>query len=505
MTTLGGTPLDLIGQIARILHSGLPPDDTLASVAAVVHRGLGLESVCIWRREPNANRCAGIASPVRTATADNLEHLPALGPNTVRYPLVHAGLRLGVLEMVLPPNEPTLLASVVEVIQNLLAPFLDSMTLAEDLALEVASRSREISEQRRFTGLVIDSLPVGIYVIDRTYRIQFWNRKRETGTQGLRRDDVVGRPVFQVLTRQSPEQLRADFDEIFSSGVTHQRETVVEQGGERRVYRLSRLPMRLGGDAITHVITIGEDVTESRNVQQQILQHEKLAAVGQLAAGVMHEINNPLATISACAAAVDARLGALADGASRAYLETIEREVQRCSKIVDGLLEFSGPQAAARPKEPVTLDALVERTHFLLRHHRRYKRLRVETAIEAPPVWVRGNDEQLIQVLMALSLNAIDAMPDGGTLTLRTNRSHSRTEAAVDVVDTGTGIPATQLTKIFEPFFTTKPPGRGTGLGLSIAYGIVHDHGGRIDVSSEIGRGSTFSVVLPIEAVEVAG
>src|SRR5690606_21407562 len=144
----------------------------------------------------------GIASPHRRATAPALDQLPAASPRTVRVPLIHAGLRLGVLELEQAPDGPDVLPAVVDVLQNLLAPFLDAMTLAEDLALEVASRSREISEQRRFTGLVIDSLPVGLYVIDRQYRIQFWNRKRETGTQGLRRDDVVGRPVFEVLTRQ---------------------------------------------------------------------------------------------------------------------------------------------------------------------------------------------------------------------------------------------------------------------------------------------------------------
>jgi two-component system NtrC family sensor kinase len=498
MTTLGGTTLDLIGQVARILNSGLPPDDTLASVAAVVHRGLNLQSVCIWRREPSASRCAGIAAPARPASADSLEALPPLEATGVRYPLVHAGLRLGVLELVPPPGEPSLLMSVVEVLQNLLAPFLDSMTLAEDLALEVASRSREISEQRRFTGLVIDSLPVGLYVIDRAYRIQFWNRKRETGTQGLRRDDVVGRPVFQVLTRQPVEQLKADFDQIFASGEIQQRETVVEQGGERRVYRLSRIPMRLGGDAITHVITIGEDMTEARNVQQRVSQHEKLAAVGQLAAGVMHEINNPLATIAACAAAVDARLGASADGIVKEYLETIDREVHRCTKIVDGLLEFSGPHASVRPKGMVSVDALVERTLFLLRHHKRYKRLKVSTDLQAGQALVHANEEQLIQVLMGLSLNAVDAMLDGGSLVLRSRRPPGRPEVVVDVVDSGTGIPVSEMSKIFEPFYTTKPPGRGTGLGLSIAYGIVLEHGGRIEVSSEVGRGSVFSVTLPV-------
>ncbi len=496
--SLGGTPLDLLGQVARILNSGLPPDDTLGSVAGAVQEGLKLRSVCIWRRDASATSCSGIASPVRIALAPGIDHLPPAGPRMIRTPLVHAGLRLGVLELDPAPNGPDVLSSVVDVLRNLLAPFLDAMTLAEDLALEVASRSREISEQRRFTGLVIDSLPVGLYVIDRAYRIQFWNRKRETGTQGLRRDDVVGRPVFQVLTRQSADQLKQEFDQVFATGESIQVETAVEQGGERRVYLASRLPMRLDGDAITHVITIGEDVTEARNVQQQVIRHEKMAAVGQLVAGVMHEINNPLATIAACAAAIDVRLGPLAEPAVKEYLETIDKEVQRSTKIVDGLLEFSRPQSAGRPRTTVELNQLVERTLFLLKHHRRFKKLNVETAL-GDPVTVAANDEQMIQVLMALMLNAVDAMPDGGTLTLGSRRVSGRHEAMVEVRDTGMGIAQSELSKIFEPFYTTKAPGHGTGLGLSIAYGIMRDHGGRIDVDSEVGRGSIFRVVFPTE------
>jgi two-component system NtrC family sensor kinase len=512
-TSLGGTALDLLGQVARILNSGLPPDDTLASVAVVVQRGLKLDSVCIWRRDPSAHRCSGIASPERVVWAESLDRLPPVAdpPVTVRVPLVHAGLRLGVLELATAPGEPTILGSIVEVLQNLLAPFLDSMTLAEDLALEVASRSREISEQRRFTGLVIDSLPVGLYVIDRAYRIQFWNRKRETGTQGLRRDEVVGRPVFQVLTRQPPDQLKADFDAIFDGGEIQQRDTVVEQGGERRFYRLSRIPMRLDGAGITHVITIGEDVTEAHNVQSQILQHEKLAAIGQLAAGVMHEINNPLATIAACAAAIEARLDGTPrtragpdgfDTAVTEYLEIIDKEVQRCTKIVDGLLEFGGPFRSTQPKERIELNRLVEQTLFLLKHHQRFKRLAVATELDAQPSLVRVNDEQMLQVLMALMLNAVDAMNDGGTLTVRSRRLSGRHEAAVEVADTGAGIAPDRIARIFDPFYTTKPPGKGTGLGLSIAYGIVQDHGGRIDVESEVGRGSVFRVVLPVASGE---
>ena len=500
MTELAGTgsALALIGQIARILNSGLAADETLRAVAATLKSGLPASTAVIWRRETHGSRFAGITVPTGEHAAFSLDDLPPSGAGTRRYPLVHGGARLGVLEVALEPSGAQPDPGLMQVLCDLLAPFLDAMTLSEDLALEVASRSREIEEQRRFTSLIIDSLPVGLYVIDREYRIQVWNRKRETGTQGLRRTDVVGRPIFEVLTRQSSAQLRADFDRVFHAGEVHQEDVEIPSRGPSRVYRISRFPMRLDGGAVTHVITIGEDVTEGRQVQRRVLQSEKLAAVGQLAAGVMHEINNPLATIAACVAAIEGRLGQAADPTAREYLEIIDKEVLRCTHIVDGLLDFTRPKESA-PKTATAVNTLVEQTLFLLKHHQRFKRLRIERDLPPGLPNALANDEQMIQVLMALMLNGVDAMDETGTLTVRTRQNPARRdELFIEVADTGHGIAEEDLPKIFEPFFTTKPTGRGTGLGLSICYGIVELHRGRIEVDSEPGQGSSFRVYLPI-------
>jgi PAS domain S-box-containing protein len=320
------------------------------------------------------------------------------------------------------------------------------------------------------------------------------------GAPGLRRDEVMGRQVFEVLTRQPAEELRADFDRVFETGEIQQAELEVTIAGEVRTFRLTKIPMRLEGDEISHVITIGEDVTDSRRIQGQIMQSEKLAAVGQLAAGVMHEINNPLATISVCVAAIGGRLGELTGpdkAAVEEYLELIDKEVDRCTRIVDGLLDFSRPKGKAKGR--VVLNALVDETLFLLKHHQRFKRLTVARELDMTLPASTGNAEQLTQVLMALMLNAVDAMDDRGKLTVRTGRNPSRSdEVVVEIEDNGIGIPRAEQTKIFEPFYTTKPPGRGTGLGLSICYGIVEDHRGRIEVDSQPGRGSIFRVFLPV-------
>jgi two-component system NtrC family sensor kinase len=458
--------------------------------------------VVIWFRDVQTGFRAVAAPPGEGAPlrADSLERLPA-DAGSVRLSLEHDESLMGLLEARLQPGPGE--RQILTVVADLLAPFLASLALSADLAVEVAAQSREIDEQRRFISLIIDSLPVGLYVVDRDYRIKIWNRQREIGAPGLRRDEVVGRQVFEVLTRQPAEELRADFDRVFDTGEILQDELDVTLGGEVRSFRLSKIPMRLEGDQISHVITIGEDVTESRRIQGQIMQSEKLAAIGQLAAGVMHEINNPLATISACVAAISGRLGALG-GTEKAtveeYLEIIDKEVDRCTRIVDGLLDFSRPKG--KTKGRIVVNALVDETLFLLKHHQRFKRLSLVRELDLSLPATTGNAEQLIQVLMALMLNAVDAMDDRrGTLTVRTGRNPNQSdEVVVEIEDNGVGIPRSEQSKIFDPFYTTKPPGRGTGLGLSICYGIVEEHRGRIEVDSQPGRGSIFRVFLPVHS-----
>ncbi len=496
--------LALVGAVARLLSAGLPPERTLAAVAETLRGGLPAQSVAFWLRDPVSRRFRAIPAPAEhdgAPSATTLEELPRLAPGGIRVPLLYEGNRFGLLEAVLEPDgRGDGGEGAVSVVADVLGPFLTSLEISEDLASEVALQSREIQEQRRFTDLIIDSLPLGLYVVDRDYRVHIWNRKRETGTQGVRREDVIGRPLFEVLTRQPEEELRADFDRIFATGELQQAELEVP-GAEPRTYRISRIPMRLDGERVTHVITIGEDVTEWRAIQSRIMQSEKLAAIGQLAAGIMHEINNPLATISACVAALEGRLadrGGTTDEPTAEYLGIIEKEVQRCSRIVDSLLEFSRPRVSSRA--PVELNRLLDETLFLLKHHQRFKRVAVTRDFFGTLPPVTGNSEQLIQVFMALMLNAVDAMErSGGELTVRTRPDTARPDQAVaEIEDTGTGIPREQQRKIFEPFFTTKEPGRGTGLGLSICYGIVEEHRGRIEVDSHPGRGTTMRVYLPL-------
>ncbi len=489
------TLLALAGDIARLLNRSGEPHEVLSGVAAAIQAGTGARSASIWAQRPAAETWEAISVPSGAVVPDlapSLDLIPARA-GTLRVPVIREGATIALVEVEGGSEE-----ALVRVAAEMIAAYLASLSLAAGLHTELAGRARQVEDERRFTGLVIDSLPVGLYVVDREYRIRVWNRKRETGTQGIRRSDVVGRTVFEVLTRQPAAQLRAEFDAIFATGQISETDLEVAAADGTRHYRISKIPMRLDGDDVSHVITIGEDVTARRAMQQRALQTEKLAAVGQLAAGVMHEINNPLATISACVAASEMRLSEVTGpgvAGLREYCEIIDMEVQRCTRIVDGLLDFSRPKGAARA--PADLGPIVDDALFLLKHHQRFRSLTLVREVEPDLPRVRANAEQLIQVFMAVMLNAVDAMDAGGTLTVRAHRGGRPDEVAVEIEDTGIGIPLAEQGKIFEPFYTTKAPGRGTGLGLSICYGIVQEHRGRLEVNSHPGRGSVFRIVLP--------
>ncbi len=360
-------------------------------------------------------------------------------------------------------------------------------------------------EHRKFTESVLDALPVSLYVIDRDYRIVMWNQHREIGIQGEPRDSVIGRNVFEVLSKQPTEKLRKEFERTFLTGkIEAIEQQTTDENGSTKHWVVSKIPMRDEAGTITHVITIGEDVTARVEAIHAAGRVEKLAAVGRLAAGVVHEINNPLATISACSEALEARVEEGTFGMSaevedlREYLGLIRDESFRCKTITNGLLEFSRGRSGNR--YPIDISEVLESSAKLLNHQNRGENIEISLDVEKELPLVNADDGQIQQAIIALATNAIDSMPNGGKLTLRT--FVEKNQVAIEVADTGFGINPQDLSKIFEPFFTTKEVGKGTGLGLAVCYGIITDHGGRVSVRSKIDQGSTFTMYLPIEREE---
>ena len=301
-------------------------------------------------------------------------------------------------------------------------------------------------------------------------------------------------------------RLEREFRQVFATGELLRFEQESTAEGNTRHWLISKIPMRLEDDsqAITHVITVGEEITDQKKMNAAIIHAEKLAAIGRLASGIVHEINNPLATIAACTEALQSRL----DEASalpaetchdfREYLRLVNDEAFRCKGITNSLLEFSRHRETE--KKPYDLNYLIEQTHRLVKHHPKLKQLQLQMQLQEDLPPVNANEGQIKQVFLALITNACDAVAEGtGRLVLRTGACHTNGMNFVmaEFTDNGSGIAPEMQAKIFEPFVTTKPFGQGTGLGLAVCYGIISDHGGKIEIISQVGQGTTMRVLLP--------
>lgn len=224
---------------------------------------------------------------------------------------------------------------------------------------------------------------------------------------------------------------------------------------------------------------------------RQIGQSEKLASIGRLAAGIAHEINNPLTGVLTFGALM--REKANMDDQDREDLDLIIRETTRVRDIVRGLLDFA--RESPHEKRLLHLNAIISRTTRLLRNQKEFRHITIEEKLDDNIPWMLGDENQIQQVMLNLTLNACESMAEGGTLTVTTFSLDG--QIIVRVSDTGHGISAENINKIFDPFFTTKPAGKGTGLGLSVSYGILQQHNAVIDLSTEVGQGTTFTLMFP--------
>lgn len=239
-----------------------------------------------------------------------------------------------------------------------------------------------------------------------------------------------------------------------------------------------------------------KDISQRKAMQQQLLQADKLASIGQLAAGVAHEINNPLGIILGYTQLL---IREEPEGTERLEdLKTIEKHTRTCKTIVEDLLSFA--RRSHTKKEPASLHDIIHEVLSVVRHNLELRRIEVETRFDPKVPALVVDKAKLSQVFMNLIMNAQQAIGKDGRISIRTVLSDDRKHILVSVSDTGTGIDPKHLPLIFDPFFTTKSPGEGTGLGLSVSYGIVKDHGGEIFVESEPGKGSVFTVLLPVTA-----
>jgi signal transduction histidine kinase len=263
------------------------------------------------------------------------------------------------------------------------------------------------------------------------------------------------------------------------------------EDGRPLTLNLSLAPFEAASGVVTGTLIVIENVTERAQLEQQLLQSEKLSSIGLLAAGVAHEVNTPLAGISSYAQMLLQQTSD--EDPRRRLLEKIHHQTVRASGIVNNLLNFSRTGDAQLGE--VDVNRVLDDTLQLLEPQLRRAPFEVvrNYGRDLPPAW--GNASKLQQVFMNLVLNASDAMPGGGRLTINTRAVDS--SLVVDFRDTGTGIAPENIARIYDPFFTTKEVGQGTGLGLALSYGIIQEHGGRIFVESRQGEGTHFTIKLP--------
>jgi len=275
--------------------------------------------------------------------------------------------------------------------------------------------------------------------------------------------------------------------------------------GKNRHFEITASPLRNSQGSPCHILLLKRDVTLEKEYQAKFYQAETMATMGVLAAGVAHEINNPLTAISGFAEGLKRRLPRLSGqveadlaGDFNEYVGIILKECQRCQEIVQSLLTFSRQKQT--DFSPVNLNTVVNDTLKLLHNHlKQYPKdlIRLELSESLPAI--SGAESQLKQVILNLLFNALDATREQGTVTLRTFEENDKW-IGLEVADTGCGISHEHMGKLFEPFFTTKPVGKGIGIGLSTCYNIVNTHGGEIVACSQEGEGSTFRVKLPRDA-----
>jgi len=358
-----------------------------------------------------------------------------------------------------------------------------------------ASLEQKVLQYERlkdFNENIVESISVGVLAVDLEDCIESWNSQMEV---------MYAKPRSEVLGRALSEVLPASFVENFyrvrqTAGIHNLYKFRLETPtGEARIANIAIAPLVTRRFHVIGRLIIVDDITERVGLEAQLTQADKMSSIGLLAAGVAHEVNTPLAVISSYAQMLAKQL--TGDERKSALLEKITRQTFRASEIVNNLLNFS--RTSGSEFGEIDINKVIHDTLTLLEHQFRTARIEVQHqfAAELPPI--QGNAGRLQQVFLNLFLNAKDAMPKGGKLTVATTNG---ARVSVSVSDTGSGIAPEHIDRIYDPFFTTKTApshgqSRGTGLGLSVTYGIIQEHAGKIRVESQAGAGTTFHLEFP--------
>lgn len=377
------------------------------------------------------------------------------------------------------------------------------------IAIENASLYRSLQHKveeyerlKEFSENIVESINVGILAADLEDRVESWNSQIEQLT-AIPREYAVGKRLSELF----PAELMEQFDRVRGeTGIHNIYKFVLKPhangngngnghgGAQRReaTLNLAIAPLVSKEQRQIGRLIIFDDVTDRAELEQRLVQADKLSSIGLLAAGVAHEVNTPLAVISTYAQMLAKQVAE--DSQKSLILDKIAKQTFRASEIVNSLLNFS--RTSTTSFGDISINRVIQETLSLLEHQLQKSGIQVKTDLDASVPPVHGNSGKLQQVFLNLFLNARDAMAGGGTLEIRTWSEDSGVK--VEVADTGHGIAPEHLHRIYDPFFTTKAARKGTGLGLSVSYGIIQEHGGSIEVSNRRSGGARFRLDLPM-------
>lgn len=390
---------------------------------------------------------------------------------------------------------------------TILAAYASAALENAELYADLGRANRELSVLKEYNENILESITIGLAAVGKDLVITTWNRGMEAIT-GIARGNAVGRRYLEVLPAQEEAGFGGVLRRVLEEGETLELDDIRQKAPDGREYvvscRACPLVSRESSDAqqgaVLGAIIVTEDVTVRVSLGERLRRAERLKVVGEFAAGIAHEINNPIGIISACAEHLADKISKTVESSDEYLrpLKAIEEEAARCSSIVRNLMVFSRHQELHLKATDVC--RLVRDTLYLVESQAEESGVAIEVdegRAQGIPA-VQADEPQLKQVFLNLAVNAVQAMPRGGILRVRVD--HERRErgaghVAVRFADTGCGIPRENLEKIFTPFYTTRSS--GVGLGLAVSHGIVEAHGGTISVESKEGEGSTFTVRLP--------
>ena len=349
------------------------------------------------------------------------------------------------------------------------------------------STRASLSRIKAFSDNVVENVPIGLLALDDQGKIAAFNRGAEVILQ-LNASQVIGQKADRII----PAELLAEI--IHSKN----RIDVIEKEIECKIADGKMVPLEIGASSLKDEndiflgnVLLFKDLTEVRTLRREVARSQRLASVGRLAAGVAHEIRNPLSSIKGFATYFKERYPDRPEDQQTA--DIMIQEVDRLNRVVGQLLEFARP-VSIKPK-PVSLQTLLDDSIKLIKDQATEKGISIQTQNNIQAAEIRIDPDLINQVLLNLYLNAIDSMEKGGELKVEVTGDGHRRNVVIQVSDTGHGISRENLSKIFEPYFTTKST--GTGLGLAIAHNIIEAMGGKITVESNTEAGTTFTIALP--------